>query len=259
MAELCVVTQRAGPLTKVYITDRFRLVRWAGEQQCRGSPALPSMWSSSQDKLELYLALFGYEGAHYVLTFDDAHLPRDFAGVKQRFAAFLKRAQRFAPELRRYIYGVEAGHTHGRWHIHFVANAFELPMAAMQVLWDFGMVNPGYVEYPVLTGTDGYRRLARYFCKDNTDLIPLGRHRWGVARGMRTMIPPRTVRVQSRAPAMPREAFWSEVVPVESRRVNGVTTCRVERRNWIALPPQGAQTFLVPRRARIGSALNLNQ
>ena len=53
MSELCVVTQRSGPLTKTYTTDRFRLVSWAGEQQCRGSPALPSMWSSSAGKLEL--------------------------------------------------------------------------------------------------------------------------------------------------------------------------------------------------------------
>ena len=79
MSELCVVTQRSGPLTKTYTTDRFRLVSWAGEQQCRGSPALPSMWSSSAEKLELYLALFGYLGVHYVLTFDDAHLPASFS------------------------------------------------------------------------------------------------------------------------------------------------------------------------------------
>ena len=51
MSELCVVTQRSGPLTKTYTTDRFCLVSWAGEQQCRGSPALPSMWSSSAEKL----------------------------------------------------------------------------------------------------------------------------------------------------------------------------------------------------------------
>ena len=36
MSELCVVMQRSGPLTKTYTTDRFRLVSWAGEQQCRG-------------------------------------------------------------------------------------------------------------------------------------------------------------------------------------------------------------------------------
>lgn len=102
MSELCVVTQRSGPLTKTYTTDRFRLVSWAGEQQCRGSPALPSMWSSSAEKLELYLALFGYLGVHYVLTFDDAHLPASFEDVKRCFAAFCKRVRRFDPSIRRY-------------------------------------------------------------------------------------------------------------------------------------------------------------
>lgn len=256
MAELCVVTQRSGPLTKVYFTDRFRLVRWAGEQQCRGSPSpLPSMWDSSADKLELYLALFGYRGIHHVLTYDDEHLPQTFDGVKRSFSAFLKRVRRFDPSIRRYIYAIEAGHTHGRWHIHFVADDGDLPTAVVQHLWGNGFVDPGYKDYPVLTHEEGYRRLAEYFCKDGNHMIPLGRHRWGVARGMRQLIPPRTVRVQSRAPGIPRETFWSEAVPLENRRVNGMTTCRVERRSWIVLPPQGTQTFLVPRR----SALNLNQ
>ena len=64
MSELCVVTQRSGPLTKTYTTDRFRLVSWAGEQQCRGPPALPSLWSSSAETLALYLPLFRYLRVH---------------------------------------------------------------------------------------------------------------------------------------------------------------------------------------------------
>ena len=146
MSELCVVTQRSGPLTKTYTTDRFRLVSWAGEQQCRGSPALPSMWSSSAEKLELYLALFGYLGVHYVLTFDDAHLPASFEDVKRCFAAFCKRVRRFDPSIRRYVYAVEAGHSNKRWHIHFVASEDDLPFAVVQFLWGYGFVNPGYKE-----------------------------------------------------------------------------------------------------------------
>lgn len=250
MSELCVVTQRAGPLVKTFTTDRFRLVRWAGEEQCRGSPApLPSMWSTSEDKLELYLALFGFAGAHYILTYDDAHLPRDFDEVKRSLAAFLKRVRRYEPKVRRYVYAIEEGHTHGRWHIHFVADAYELPQEYVRVLWRNGFVDPGYVDHPVLVREEGYRRLARYFCKDNSHLVPLGRHRWGVARGMRQLIPPRTVRVQTRAPAMPREAFWSEVREVDPRRVNGAATCRMEYRSWITLPESGARTFFVPRRS----------
>lgn len=247
MAELCVVTQRSGPLTKVYFTDRFRLVRWAGGQQCRGSPALPSMWNSSADKLELYLALFGYTGVHYVLTYDDDHLPHDFAGVKRSLSAFLKRVRRFDPSIKRYIYAIEAGHTHGRWHIHFVADDGDLPTVIIQHLWGNGFVDPGYKDYPVLTREGGYRRLAEYFCKDGNNMIPLGRHRWGVARGMRAMIPPRTVRVQSRAPAVPQKVFWTERYRLAEREINGMASWRMEYASWIARPPQGAPTFLIPR------------
>ncbi len=112
---LCVVTQRAGPLTKTYTTDRTSRVGWAARQQCRGSPSSdPMIWGKSEQKLELYLALFGFSGAHYVLTFRDADLPRDFDGAKRRLAAFVRRVRRRYPEVRRYVYGVEAGHEHDR-------------------------------------------------------------------------------------------------------------------------------------------------
>ena len=35
LARLCVVTQKAGPLTKTYTTDRLSRVKWAARQQCR--------------------------------------------------------------------------------------------------------------------------------------------------------------------------------------------------------------------------------
>lgn len=246
MADLCVEIQRCGYLVKTYTTDRYRLVQWAGQQQCRGSPALPSMWKTSADKLELYLALFGYTGVHHVLTFDDEHLPQDFAGVKRCFSAFLKRARRFGAKLQRYVYAVEAGHTHGRWHIHLVVDDRDISCVEVRFLWDYGFVDPGYRDYPVLAREGGYRRLAEYFCKDR-NMIPLGKHHWGVARGMRKLIPPRIVRVQRRAPAIPRETFWrSEYRPPEVK-VNGRSSGRHEYASWIALPPKGTQTFLVPR------------
>lgn len=250
MAELCVVTQRSGALVKTYTTDRFRLVRWAGGEQCRGSPApLPSMWNASADKLELYLALFGYSGAHYVLTYDDAHLPQDFEGVKRSFSAFLKRVRRYSPQVRRYIYAVEAGHTHGRWHIHFVADAFELPQEYVRILWQNGFVDPGYLNHPVLTREGGYRRLAEYFSKDGSQMVPLGKHRWGVARGMRQLIPPRVVRVQTRAPAVPRDVFWKERYRLADKEVNGESAWRMEFASWVPLPERGTQTFFTPRRS----------
>ena len=132
---LCVVTQRAGPLTKTYTTDRISRVEWAARQQCRGSPSSdPMIWGKSEQKLELYLALFGFSGAHYVLTFRDADLPRDFDGAKRRLVAFVRRVRRRYPEVRRYVYGVEAGHEHDRWHLHFVADEQELPLEAVTEL-----------------------------------------------------------------------------------------------------------------------------
>ena len=96
----------------------------------------------------------------------------------------------------------------------------------------------------MLSRDGGYRRLARYFCKPD-EMIPLGKHPWGVARGMRQLIPPRTVRVQTRAPAMPRETFWSERSRPLVREVNGMAAWRIEYADWIAKPPENARTFIL--------------
>lgn len=241
---LCVVTQRAGPLTKTYTTDRTSRVGWAARQQCRGSPSSdPMIWGKSEQKLELYLALFGFSGAHYVLTFRDADLPRDFDGAKRRLAAFVRRVRRRYPEVRRYVYGVEAGHEHDRWHLHFVADEQELPLETVTELWRYGFVNPGYHEYPVLCQDDGYRRLAHYLCKPDR-MIPLGRHRWGAAKEMRRMIPPPTVRVQTRRPGVPRDAFWTGFEAAPVRKVGGQSSPLMEYSDWIAAPKPGTYQFL---------------
>ena len=104
LARLCVVTQKAGPLTKTYTTDRLSRVEWAARQQCRGSPSSdPMIWGRSEQKLELYLALFGYSGAHYVLTVRDADLPQNFDGVKRRQTAFVMRTRRRCPWSRQRV------------------------------------------------------------------------------------------------------------------------------------------------------------
>ena len=184
MPDWCVVVQRSGPLTKTYFTDRHKSVAWAARQQCRdGPPPGPYMWGTSEDKLELYLALFGFAGAHYVLTFRDEDLPPNFDGVKRCFRAFITKARRWRPDaLRKYVYAVEAGHEKGRWHIHFVADAQLLPLEDVSGLWRYGFVNPGKAEYPVLHEKGGFHCLAHYFCKPDK-FIPLGKHPWGVAEG----------------------------------------------------------------------------
>lgn len=242
---LCVVTQRAGPLTKTYSTDRFRYVRRAARHQCRGSPdSGPANWNKPAQKLELYLALFGFSGAHYVLTFRDEDLPQDFDGVKRCLRNFVRRVHRRYPEVRRYVYAVEAGHERGRWHIHFVADEQELPLEAVTELWRCGFVNPGYHEYPVLCHDEGYFRLAKYLCKPDR-MRPLGKHPWGVAAGMKRLIPPPTTKVQTRLPGIPKDAFWRSVDAAPVREVNGrQTSPLMEYRDWIAAPKLGTYQFL---------------
>ena len=245
MPEYGIVTQKSGPLTKAWWTDNYGKVAWAARQQCRdGPPPGPYLWKKSEDKLELYLALFGYAGAHYVLTFRDADLPDSFGGVRQCFRAFLTRVRRWEPSaLQKYVYAVEAGHEHGRWHIHFVADARELSMEDAAGLWRYGFVNPGRSDYPVLRREDGYRGLAEYFCKPD-EFIPLGKHPWGVPRGMKSMIPPPAVRVSSRKPRVPKESYYSKYTEADTyKTVNGFSTPKSFYANWVALPKPGEYIY----------------
>lgn len=245
MPEYCIVKQKSGPLTKTWLYDRYSKVDWATRQQCRdGPPPGPYMWRDSADKLELYLALFHYAGAHYVLTFRDDELPDNFCGVRRCFRAFLTRTRRWKPSaLQKYVYAVEAGHEKGRWHIHFVADARELPIEDAARLWRYGFVNPGRADYPVLHRDGGYRDLAEYFCKSD-EFIPLGKHPWGVPRGMKSMIPPPSVRVARRKPPIPQKTYFFRNWETESYRVvNGYCTPKVERASWVALPKPGEYIY----------------
>ena len=235
MAEYCVVRQRAGPLVKTYTTDRKRFVEWA-KRSDMGRLSAPCMWAKSADKLELYLALFGYTGTHYILTFDDEHLPDSFDGVKRCLAAFIKRARRMRPMLRRYVYAIEVGHSGGRWHIHFVADDSDLPFDVARYLWRYGWVNPGYVKYPVLHKEDGYRRLAEYICKDRDGgFVPLGKHKWGVERGVRVMIPCPETSFPSLRPAVPLHAFWARAGGKEMRDpITGKSFGYLYKASWVA-------------------------
>lgn len=224
MAEYLVRRQQAGMLVKFYATDRRYFVLRGNEWQEKNAKQ-PAMWKRKWEKMELYLALFENAGTHYILTFSDEWLPKSFDGVKQRFAAFLKRTKRKFPGMRKYVYSIEVGHTRGRWHIHFVADDRELPREAVPLLWHYGMVDPGWQKHPVLSRSSGYRYLAKYLTKDfdPEHRIPLGKHEWGVARGMRAMIPPPRTVVTRRMPAIPRDAFW---VGREVRRADDPKTGR---------------------------------
>lgn len=163
---------------------------------------------SPKDKLELYLALMGNAGTHYTLTFDDAHLPDTFYGVRRELSNFFKRVQRWRVSLDKpppfdYIYAIEGLHGDHRYHAHFVTDYYELCPAEVGRLWTGGDVID---EEPVLrtrrflvstthelvvVSDGGYRRLAEYFNKEREDgrWIPLGRHPWSASRCLGAKLP----------------------------------------------------------------------
>lgn len=249
MPEYCIVKQKSGPLTKIWYSDNYSKVAWADRQQCRdGPPPGPYMWHDSVDKLELYLALFGYAGAHYVLTFRDADLPDGFDGVKRCYRAFLTRVRRWEPSaVQKYVYAVEAGHEFGRWHIHFVADAQLITLEDAANLWRYGFVNPGRADYPVLRRKGGYHRLAAYFCKPDK-FIPLGKHPWGVPRGMKAMIPPPQIRVSSRKPKFPEDYFSRYRHEGKVEIINDQIRPKVDIMSWVPWPEPGEFTYNLEKR-----------
>ncbi len=116
--------QRAGPLVKECRSIRPRLAQTDTRQDLKDKREIQRYVNSAVsrtqvDRLELRLALFGYEGSHYTLTYDDAHLPQDFDGVRRSFRAFRERAKRW----RRgrpydWIVCIEGKHGDHRYHIH---------------------------------------------------------------------------------------------------------------------------------------------
>ena len=178
------------------------------EKRAVKRPPHSAVCRSQADRLELRLALFGFEGSHHTLTFDNAHLPADFAGVRASLRAFLARARRWhGGEPFDYIYCVEGLHGDHRYHIHTVLRDSDFPPAVVRHLWRGGEA----WDEPVLMDQGGYRRLAEYFNKERTDgiVIPIGRHPWSCSRTLsRKLEPPERWRDESGAVPVPDEAIW---------------------------------------------------
>ena len=141
----------------------------------------------STDRLELMIALMGDQATHYILEFDDEHLPRSFADVRKALRSFLRRVERFRGNSQLdYIPAIEGKHGDHRYHIHLVADFRQLPAAVVQHLWTGGEVT----DWPVFRRhgkTLGFRYLAKYLVKERSDgiIIPIGRHPWSCARSCR--------------------------------------------------------------------------
>lgn len=212
MAEpfLCV-KQRAGPLVKVMVTDNYGyLARYGpGAVRRRCGPALSR---TSRDKLELRLALFGFDGIFYTLTFDDEHLPDNLAGVQRVWDAFAKRLRRW---LRRpvdyYVYRIEGLHGDHRYHIHAFLRDQDFPPAVVQYLWTWGYADDEPWDRRRVLSAQGYRSLAKYFTKETPEV---GRHPWGCSRALSRMIPaPEVTQIKS---GMIRPPKGATLLPAQS-------------------------------------------
>lgn len=92
--------QRAGPLVKECRALRPPLGPSGTRQDATDKRQIlkgphSAVTRTQVDRLELRLAMFGYEGSHYTLTYDWEHLPKDWDAVRRYFRAFRARAQRW--------------------------------------------------------------------------------------------------------------------------------------------------------------------
>lgn len=192
-SQFLTVQQRAGPFVKAFSTDRRSFLRRNVDSISEGvrRRCAPALSRTSVDKLELRLALFGFDGIFYSLTFADEFLPQDYEGVCRIWDAFYKRLKRW---LRRaldrpliyYVYRIEGLHGDHRWHIHVFLREQDFPPAVVQYLWDWGEVNMVLYNRERVLSAGGYRALAVYFTKE----VPqVGRHPWGCSRQLGGLLP----------------------------------------------------------------------
>lgn len=172
------VRQRAGPLVKECRALRPRLSRYDTPEERKQKEKIikryydSSVCRSITDRVELRLALFGFEGIHYTLTFDVFNLPAKFRDVRRAWRRFFARLRRKHGKGFDYLYAIEGLHGDRRYHIHAVLRASDFAQKVVDETWGYGTVH----WEPVLRGKgDSYYRLARYFTKERSDgiIIPI--------------------------------------------------------------------------------------
>lgn len=141
------------------------------------------------DRLELLLALFGFEGWSYVLTFDDDHLPDSYGGVRKRWRLLLARMKAYHGSVPDYVYLIEGKHGDHRYHLHLTVRYCDFPPLVMETLWRDGYVESG--QPLLLGGWDSYRRTAKYYCKERSDgiTIPIDARTWVASRSLTRKLP----------------------------------------------------------------------
>ena len=186
------VRQRAGPLVKECRSIRPRLSAgdspWerAEKNKILRPPRDSSVCRTRVDRLELRLALFGYEGSVYTLTFDRER----FQDVRRAWRSFLYRLKKWRGRGFDYVYLIEGRHGDHRYHIHLVLRDSDFSPAEVRHLWKYGQDAD---DQPLLRHPrDSYRRTAKYFNKEATDgiTIPISARTWVCSRSLVRKLPP---------------------------------------------------------------------
>lgn len=190
-----IVRQQAGHLVKAMVTDNYRYLRLYGAEATKRRSGL-ALSRTSVDKLELRLALFGFDGVFWTLTFDEAHLPASRTEAVKAWRAFMRQLRRCrGSPVDYYVYRIEGLHGDKRWHIHVFLRGCDFSAGDVKQAWG-GRGNikaEAWTRERVLERRDydpdfvsGYRGLARYITKE---LPEVGTHPWGCSRTLGRLIP----------------------------------------------------------------------
>lgn len=205
--------QRAGPLVKECRALRPRLspndsaYERTEKNKILRPPRDSSVCRTRVDRLELRLALFGYTGSFYTLTFNDDHLPASFHETENVWRSFLRKLKLWLGRPFDYSYVIEGKHGDHRYHLHLVLRDEDFSPAEIQYLWGRGWVD----DEPLLRGPgDSFRRTAKYMLKESTDgvTIPIGKRvcRW--SQSLNQALPkPECSEVKSGVIRVPKDAM----------------------------------------------------
>ena len=188
--------QEAGPLVKECRALRPRLTRYDSpyERALKNKVLHPARDSAvchtPVDRLELRLALMGWDATHYTLTFDDDHLPPDYKDARRQWHNFCLKLQRHSPHAPMdYIRCIEGKHGDHRYHYHIVLRDQDFSPAEIRHLWVGG---EDVDDEPVLRQPrDSFARLARYFNKERSDgiVLPIDSKPWTCSRSLTAQLP----------------------------------------------------------------------
>lgn len=205
------VRQRAGPLVKECRALRPRLsaddAPWERREKADIIKAYrSSVCKSPIDRLELHIAVMGWDAWHHVLTFDPQHEPHTFQEVMDCWMSFYRKAKYWhGGKPYDWVRRVEGLHGNHRYHIHAVMRYSDFSPAEVQHLWEpLGMVVESTPVLKVRIVKDrrsgqparilerNFRDLAEYLSKERNDgiIVPTGRHAQSWSRSLHAQLPP---------------------------------------------------------------------